>query len=286
MNLFTLESPAVCQTRCTLPLDISRTEPHQCHPDFRLIGHRGAGGVAPENTLAAIGIGSRSGAEFIEIDLQLSQDGQPFVFHDSTPQRTTNVADVFPHRVNDPITTFTWEELQCLDAGAYFSEQFAGQKIPHLNQVPAALDENTGVFIELKNPKNSPGIEELLANTLVTHPAWSKLVHQNKIEVLGFDAVSNKKFAQLAPTIALQQLSDTVPVDEVLRDYASYASCLGTNYQRLSRDGAQRVHRAGLNLGVYTVNSLPAIGWLLDRGVERVTTDLPEQVHQLRPEWR
>ncbi|MEG1444822.1 glycerophosphodiester phosphodiesterase family protein, partial [Glutamicibacter sp.] len=92
------------------PAGAAQIEPTGSDP--LIIGHRGAAGVAPENTLAAIKAGSQSGAEFIEIDVQLSKDGVPFIFHDGTPSRTTNVAEVFPDRVNDPITSFTWEELQ------------------------------------------------------------------------------------------------------------------------------------------------------------------------------
>ncbi|MGP5044361.1 glycerophosphodiester phosphodiesterase [Glutamicibacter ardleyensis] len=121
-----------------------------------LIGHRGAAGVAPENTISAIETGSRSGAGFVEIDIQLSADGVPFIFHDDTPARTSNVAEVFPNRENDPITSFTWDELQRLDVGSYFSEQFVGEKIPHFDDVADALTGETGVFIEIKSPAKSP----------------------------------------------------------------------------------------------------------------------------------
>ncbi len=243
-----------------------------------LIGHRGAAGVAPENTLAAIKAGSQSGADFVEIDVQLSSDGVPFIFHDDTAARTTNVADVFPDRVNDPITSFTWNELQRLDAGSYFSAKFAGEKIPHFDAVADVLTGEAGVFIEIKSPAKSPGVEQVVAEALANDPEWSELEQTGKIEVLGFDAASNKIFADLAPEVPLQQLTGTVPGAAVLADYATYADSFGTSYRTLDAAGAARVKEAGLGLGVYTVNSDEAADASLELGVERITGDFPQQI--------
>ncbi|GAA1883950.1 hypothetical protein GCM10009715_32840 [Paeniglutamicibacter psychrophenolicus] len=239
-----------------------------------LIGHRGAAGVAPENTLAAIKAGSQSGADFVEIDVQLSSDGVPFIFHDDTAARTTNIAEVFPDRVKDPITSFTWNELQRLDAGSYFSAGFAGQKIPHFDAVADVLTGETGVFIEIK----SPGVEQVVAEALSNDPEWSALEKAGKIEVLGFDAASNKKFAALAPEVPLQQLTGSVPSAPVLADYATYADSFGTSYRSLDAAGAARVKVAGLGLGVYTVNSGAAVDASLALGAERITGDFPQQI--------
>lgn len=245
-----------------------------------LIGHRGAGGVAPENTVAAVKAGSTSGADFVEIDVQLSVDGVPFIFHDETAARTTNIADVFPDRVNDPITSFTWNELQQLDAGSYFSAAFAGEKIPHFDDIADALTGETGVFIEIKSPAKSPGVEQVVADALANDSEWSVLEQAGKIEVLGFDAASNKRFAELAPEVPLQQLTGTVPSEEVLADYASYADSFGTSYRNLDTAGANRVKEAGLGLGVYTVNSTEAADASLELGVERITGDFPKQINR------
>ncbi|RAX48593.1 esterase [Arthrobacter sp. AQ5-05] len=243
-----------------------------------LVGHRGAAGVAPENTLAAIKAGSQSGADFVEIDVQLSSDGVPFIFHDDTPARTTNVAEVFPDRGKDPITSFSWSELQRLDAGSYFSTDFAGEKIPHFDAVAETLTGNTGVFIEIKSPAKSPGVEQIVAEALANDPEWRKLEQRGKIEVLGFDAASNKRFAELAPEVPLQQLTGSVPSASVLADYAIYADSFGTSYRTLDAAGAARVKDAGLGLGVYTVNSTRAADAALELGVERITGDFPQQL--------
>lgn len=242
-----------------------------------LIGHRGAAGVAPENTLSAFKAGSQSGADFVELDVQLSSDGVPFIFHDETPARTTNVEEIFPGRANDPITSFSWNELQQLDAGSYFSADFVGEQIPHFEAIADVLTGGTGVFIEIKSPSNSPGVERVIADALANDPQWSKLERAGKIEVLGFDAASNKTFAELAPRVPLQQLTGRVPSSEVLAEYARYADSFGTSYRTLDADGARRVKEAGLGLGVYTVNSTGAAAAALELGVERITGDFPGQ---------
>lgn len=245
-----------------------------------LIGHRGAAGTAPENTVSAFKDGRASGADFFEIDVQLSADGVPFLFHDNTPARTTNVEEVFPGRENDPITSFTWAELQQLDAGSYFSDKYDGERIPHFDDAAAIATVKTGVYIEIKSPVNSPGIEQVVADNLRDDPKWRQLVEADKIQVIGFDEASNRRFAAIAPEIELQQLTSVVPSREVVASWASFADSVGTNYRTLTPQNVADVKAAGLILGVYTVNSPEAVQYSLDLGVDAITTDFPIQNHR------
>ncbi|WP_343212812.1 glycerophosphodiester phosphodiesterase family protein [Arthrobacter sp. Br18] len=242
-----------------------------------LIGHRGAAGTAPENTVAAFQDGRTSGADFFEIDVQLSADGVPFLFHDDTPARTTDVEEVFPGRAADPITSFTWAELQQLDAGSSFDERYAGERIPHLDDAAKVATARTGVYIEIKSPVNSPGVEQLVADELRTNPDWQKLVASGGVQVLGFDEASNRRFAGFAPDIELQQLAGVVPGPAVLESWAGFADSVGTNYRVLTPQNVSDVKAAGLVMGVYTVNSPEAVQASIDLGVDAVTTDFPIQ---------
>lgn len=201
----------------------------------------------------------------------------PFLFHDDTPARTTNVEDVFPGRENDPITSFTWAELQQLDAGSYFSDKFVGEKIPHFNDAAKIANNKIGVFIEIKSPVNSPGVEKVVADALESNRAWNRLLRNNQIEVLGFDAVSNQRFATLAPNVPLQQLIGTVPDSATLAQISTYADHFGTSYRTLDAAGVARVKAAGMGIGVYTVNSTEAYDQMVALGVDRVTGDFPIQ---------
>ncbi|MDN3462812.1 glycerophosphodiester phosphodiesterase family protein, partial [Kocuria sp. APC 4018] len=243
-----------------------------------LVGHRGAAGTAPENTVCAFRQARSSRADFFELDVQLSADGVPFAFHDDTPARTTDAAKVFPGRERDPITSFTWAELQRLEVGSHFSASFHGERIPHLDDAAAVAGDRIGVFIEVKSPENSPGIEQVLADALQRKPEWQPLVRDGRVEVLGYDAASNRAFAALAPEIPLQQLADEVPAAAELGEIAGYAHAVGIEYRPLDAAAVQRVKAAGLSVGVYTVDSPDAYDRMVALGVDRITGDFPVQL--------
>lgn len=243
-----------------------------------LVGHRGAAGTAPENTVSAFRQARSSRADFFELDVQLSADGVPFAFHDDTSARTTDAARVFPGRERDPITSFTWAELQRLEVGSHFSASFHGERIPHLDDAAAVAGDRMGVFIEVKSPENSPGIEQVLADSLQRRPEWQPLVRDGRVEVLGYDAASNRAFAALAPEIPLQQLADEVPAAAELGEIADYAHAVGTEYRPLDAAAVHRVRAAGLSVGVYTVDSPDAYDRMVALGVDRITGDFPVQL--------
>ncbi len=88
-----------------------------------LIAHRGASFLAPENTIAAMKKAAQLGVYGVETDIVISRDGVPFLMHDSSLARTTNVAEIFPMKVEEPAANFTWDELDRLNAGKWFVEQ-------------------------------------------------------------------------------------------------------------------------------------------------------------------
>ncbi|XP_029028613.1 glycerophosphodiester phosphodiesterase domain-containing protein 5-like isoform X2 [Betta splendens] len=89
-------------------------------PAPALIGHRGAPMLAPENTLMSFEKAVGAGSEGLETDVTISLDGVPFLMHDHTLRRTTNIQEVFPNRSDAPAAMFTWAELQSLNAGSWF----------------------------------------------------------------------------------------------------------------------------------------------------------------------
>src|SRR2546427_7517969 len=107
------------------------------------IAHRGASGYAPENTLAAFRKAVALGATFIETDLQLSRDAHFVAIHDTTVDRTTNGQGA----VHD----MTLADLRRLDAGSWFGSEFAGERIPTLEEILEFSKKNDVVFyLELK----------------------------------------------------------------------------------------------------------------------------------------
>ncbi|MDO4612971.1 MAG: glycerophosphodiester phosphodiesterase family protein [Actinomycetaceae bacterium] len=112
---------------------------------LRLFAHRGLSARAPENTIAALEVAARAGAEWVEIDADISADGVVFLCHDATLERTTNGSG--------PIADKTWAELARLDAGAWKSPRFAGERLPLLSEVVEwASRRGVGLNVELKSP--------------------------------------------------------------------------------------------------------------------------------------
>lgn len=107
------------------------------------IAHRGASALAPENTLAAFRAAIRAKADLVEMDLRISRDGEAVVFHDRTLERTTDGTG--------PVGEKTLAELKGLDAGAWFSEEFRGERIPTLREaLDLAASSRLGLCLELK----------------------------------------------------------------------------------------------------------------------------------------
>ncbi|WP_218574709.1 glycerophosphodiester phosphodiesterase [Reyranella sp. CPCC 100927] len=135
------------------------------------IAHRGASHDAPEETAPAYLLARDLGADYLELDLQRTKDGVLIAFHDDKLKRTTNVAQVFPDRADQPISAFTLAELKQLDAGSWFNAafpdrarpSFAGLKILTLDEVIDIAEGGThkpGLYIETKVPAQFPGIEK------------------------------------------------------------------------------------------------------------------------------
>lgn len=108
----------------------------------KIVSHRGANHFAPENTFAAADIALQQGADYIELDVRESADGVLYVHHDETLDRTTNGSG--------PIGHMLARDIDALDAGSWWSEQFAGQSVPRLDAYLEHLRGRCGVYIELK----------------------------------------------------------------------------------------------------------------------------------------
>lgn len=247
-----------------------------------IVAHRGSGGTSPENTAASFRDARTSRADAVEIDVQLSADGVPFLFHDATGARTTDVAEVFPDRAGEAIVDFTWAELRQLDAGSYFAPRFAGEPIPHLNTAARTLAGSSAVVnVELKSPENSPGVEAVLAHELATDPAWQRLVARDQVVVSSFDEASLTAFHELAPDIPVLQVG-TIPDEETLERWAGFADGVVTNYRTLDPADIDRVRAHDLSLSLYTLNSVEALEEAATLCVDQVITDFPTQMVRLQ----
>ncbi len=218
------------------------------------IAHRGASFYAPELTLPSFALARDIGADYVETDVQRTRDGVLINFHDDNLSRTTNAAEVFPGREKDPVGSFTWAELQRLDAGSWFNREhpdramkgFAGTKIPSFKEYVSLLSSGRnrpGLMIELKQPDKYPGIE---AEVLAVLRAGGLLDDSNRVIALApgkdgagrvtvglggrrvilqsFDARSLARLKRLAPSIMRNYLVDVEDRDKA----GSFAALLET----------------------------------------------------------
>jgi glycerophosphoryl diester phosphodiesterase len=150
-----------------------------------ILAHRGVPFFAPEETLPSYLLARDLGAHYLEADLQRSSDGVIFALHDDDLRRTTNINEIFPERAESAANTFTWQELQKLDAGSWFNKaypdrarkSYAGLKLLSLDDLINIAEGGpnpVGIYLETKHPENFPGIEQQLKEQLIQRGWYQK----------------------------------------------------------------------------------------------------------------
>jgi glycerophosphoryl diester phosphodiesterase len=128
---------------------------HWPYPEW--VAHRGAGKLAPENTLAAFRLGASHGYRMFECDVKLSSDGVPFLMHDATLTRTTNSQEQLGTNASATGGDHSWHTLSQLDAGSWHSRHYAGEPLATLGNVARFVLRN-GYFLNIEI-KPTPGTE-------------------------------------------------------------------------------------------------------------------------------
>lgn len=270
---------------------------------FQVIAHRGASGHAPESTMAAYTLAHEWGADYLELDVQLTSDGELVIFHDDSIDRTSNGEG----HIND----YTLEELKVLDAGTWFNDAhadkadpaFEGAQILTLDELFERFSHDTRYYIEAKSPQLNPGLEEALVESLEAHD----MIESGRVLVQSFEQDSLLKVHELNEQVPLIQLvwyspsetdsdrlvewTDVTPgpediTDEDFQAIAEYASGIGTNATYdgddvISTAFIRKAQENGLPVHIYTLNNKDEMQRLLDWGVNGVFTDYPDRLIEL-----
>ncbi|MBO6946583.1 MAG: glycerophosphodiester phosphodiesterase [Rhodospirillales bacterium] len=233
-----------------------------------VIGHRGAAGLAPENTLVSLRRARREGATWVEFDVKLSRDGVAILFHDDTLQRTSSG--------NGPVGGFDFDRIRKLEAGAWFGASFAGTRIPTFPEAMQMLaTEGIGANVEIKpNPGDAQKTAEITCRLI--SEAWPDSVPGPVIS--SFDAEAMAVARDMLPGIERAMLFGRLPNDwkrlvEELDCTAVHASNRHVNEMMV-----QEIRRAGLPLRIYTVNDPARAETLRGWGVSSVFTDRPDLI--------
>jgi len=227
------------------------------------IAHRGAGKLAPENTLAAFRVGASHGYRAFECDVKLSADGLPFLLHDATLQRTTSG--------RGPAAALPWRDLARLDAGGWHSRAFAGEPPPSLDGIARfCLRNGFALNIEIKP---TPGTEHETGGSVAecASALWRQAGTPPLLSSFQPTALEGARAA--APHLPRALLLD------VLRDgWLDEALALGcaavvTAYSLIDAAVLTRIRGAGLNALVYTVNDPAEAHRLVGLGIGGIITD-------------
>jgi len=230
---------------------------------FLSIGHRGASGYAPENTLAAFQRAMELGADAVELDVQLTRDEQVVVIHDYRVDRTTDGRGA--------VRRLLLDELKRLDAGSWFSQKFQGEKIPTLHEVLAFAKGKMLLNIELKK---TPEPEMLV---LAVRSLLQEFSMTRDCLVTSFDKKAVEEVMKQMPDVRCGLL-----FEKFSREYlAGGWSFLAPRSEAVDKRLCDAAEKAKKQLLTWTVNDVDEMQRLVNLGVGRIITNYPDQAKKV-----
>jgi glycerophosphoryl diester phosphodiesterase len=231
-------------------------------PDFLVIAHRGASSYAPENTLAAFDLALQMGVSHIELDVHCSRDGHLVVLHDDTVDRTTNGCGAVAEQ--------TLATLRALDAGTWFGRQYAGERIPTLEEVLLRYRERLHLHTEIKGHTahlaqrtadmvRACGMAGQVTITSFYHP-WLEATRVYAPELPTGWLVSEVNDAIIAQAQVLQ-LTQLCPQARLV-----------------TPELVHRLHAAGLVVRAWGVANVTLMRQVVDAGADGMTVNFPDQL--------
>jgi glycerophosphoryl diester phosphodiesterase len=241
--------------------------------NFQLwVAHRGAGKLAPENTLAAFRLGASHGYRAFECDVKLSADGAPFLLHDATLERTTSGVGIASEK--------TWTELSRLDAGGWHSNTYAGEPLPRLDAIAGYCMRNDFMLnIEIKP---TPGDEVQTGRVVAAMAAALWVQNPAKPLLSSFSVEALQAAKDAAPDLPRALLLDNLPGDWLATAQGLGCGAVVTHFSLMDAAVITRLHDAGMRAMVYTVNDAGEAQRLLALGIDGIITDAVDKFTPLR----
>ncbi|XP_048349737.1 glycerophosphodiester phosphodiesterase domain-containing protein 5 isoform X3 [Sphaerodactylus townsendi] len=264
-------------------------------PKPTIIGHRGTPMLAPENTLMSFQKAVEQKIYGVQADVVISYDGVPFLMHDTTLRRTTNVEEVFPELASEHSSMFNWTDLESLNAGEWFFEddpfwtanslsasdakQARNQSVCKLADMLELVKDNATVLLNLQRvPWDHPFHSSFLNITLET--VLSSGIPQQA--VMWLPDTERKLVQQVAP--GFQQTFGTKADAQKLRDEGFRK--LNLRYTKVTREDIREYAAANLSVNLYVVNEPWLYSILWCAGVQSVTSDNSHALRRLTaPLW-
>jgi len=243
---------------------------------FEIVAHRGITGGAPENTLPAFLSAVELGADAIELDVRLTADRVPVVYHYYYLDQHTDAAGAVFDR--------TYEQLQAVRVRGESGIDGRGEKIPALTEVLAALGGRIGLEIEIKGPE--PEAPAIIAEVLRRYPSiWET------IEITSYEPALLLSVREHCPGLTVDLLyprseawmkPDVVAYEAVQRARLARARAVHLHPSQLSEETVAAVRAHGIDIHAWEVNDLPALETALALGIPRICTDRFQQAWEFR----
>ena len=247
----------------------------RCHA-IEIIAHRGYSQIAPENTVSAFKLAWEKGADACELDLYLTADNKIIVIHDKDTKRTTSIMK--------DVAKSTLEELRSLDAGTWKSAQWAGEKLPTLEEALATMPAGKKrFFLEIKC-----GPEVVPALTKVLEPMRDRAA---QLVIISFNAEAAAAAKKAMPWVKNYLIvggkdklkktrTDVTPFVKQAKDAGLDGLDLGKDWP-WTASMVQQIRDAGLGVYVWTVDKPEDIRLFATLGVDGITTDDPVVVREV-----
>ena len=229
----------------------------------QVTAHRGASKAAPENTLPAFEAAIESGADYIELDVQLTKDGELVVFHDENIKRTTDGAGV--------LTDMTYDELMKYSAGSWFSEdgQYDDVKIPKLTEVLDLVGHDILLNIEIKSHGDVAATAERVVELVEEYDIGSSCY------ITSFSYQALKKVKELQPKIKTALIANIAP--STVYSQMKYIDAVSMNYLFFNSSVVNYAHHSGKKVFVWTVDRSGEMKKMMALGVDNIITNRPEK---------
>jgi len=238
-----------------------------------VLAHRGGGAFAPENTLAGLTAAAALGCAGVEFDVMLSGSGSPVLIHDETLDRTTDGWGSVADTADDG--------LRRLDAGRWFDDRFAGERIPMLAEAAErCIALGLSVNLEIKP---SRGADEATGRVVAgdARARWAAAALRPLLSSFSMKALAAA--ADVAPELHRGLLVGEIPADWRERCRSVGAVALHADARHLHGDAVAELRDAGLWVVAYTVNDPARAAALFAYGANCVITDRPDLVHPPGP---
>ncbi|MEN8174412.1 MAG: glycerophosphodiester phosphodiesterase [Pseudomonadota bacterium] len=231
-----------------------------------IVAHRGAAGKAPENTMASVRQAIEDGADWVEIDVQETADGEVVVIHDSDFMKLAGV--------DLKVWDGTLEQVSDIDIGSWFAPAFSDERVPTLSDVLVAARGKSGVVIELKYYGHDEQLEQRVVDIV------EELDMVSEVGVMSLKYEGIQKVRALRPNWTIGLLSATAVGDLTRLD----ADFLAVNMGMATPGFVRRARDAGKQVFVWTVNDAVSMSRMMSIGVDGIITDEPEIARQVLEE--